>query len=320
MRAVSITNTGLRDLGRGCYAYLQPDGSWGLSNAGLVVDGDASLLVDTLFDLPRTAAMLAAMREAEPRAASRIDTVVNTHHNGDHCFGNELVEGAEIIASEAAAAAMRREPPALLQGYLDNAAALGPLGDYLVHCFGRFDFRGIRQTLPTCVFTGRIERKVGDESVEIFEVGPAHTSGDVLVHVPSARTVFTGDIVFVDVHPVMWAGPVGSWIAACERILELDAEIVVPGHGPVTDAAGVRALMGYLRFVEAEAKKRYEAGLAVFDAAMDIALGDYSSWGDSERIVVNVAAVYRELSGSAEPPDVAAMFAMMARLREARRT
>src|SRR3974390_1313500 len=100
MRAMSRAPypTGLQDLGSGCYAYLQPDGSWGLSNAGLLVDAGESLLVDTPFHLAHTEAMLTAMRAAPP-AAARIGTVVNTHHNGDHCYGNELVAGAEIIAS-----------------------------------------------------------------------------------------------------------------------------------------------------------------------------------------------------------------------------
>ena len=83
---------GLHDLGNGCYAYLQPDGSWGWSNAGLVVDSGESLLVDTLFDLKLTAEMLEAMRRAEPKAAARIGTLVNTHSNGDHTFGNQLVQ------------------------------------------------------------------------------------------------------------------------------------------------------------------------------------------------------------------------------------
>ena len=91
---------GLHELGPGSYAWLQPDGSWGWSNAGLVVDGEESLLVDTLFDLPLTRAMLDAMRDAVPAARS-IDVLVNTHANGDHCFGNELVEGAVIVASRA---------------------------------------------------------------------------------------------------------------------------------------------------------------------------------------------------------------------------
>src|SRR5579885_2944171 len=93
---------GLHDLGSECFAWLQPDGSWGWSNAGLVVDGRASLLVDTLFDLELTREMLDAMRAAAPAAAT-IGTVVNTHSNGDHTYGNQLVGGAEIIASTACA-------------------------------------------------------------------------------------------------------------------------------------------------------------------------------------------------------------------------
>ena len=93
---------GLHDIGHGCFAYLQPDGSWGWSNAGLVTDGDQTLLVDTLFDLPLTAQMLKTMRDAVP-AARDIRKLVNTHANGDHVFGNQLVEGAEIIACRACA-------------------------------------------------------------------------------------------------------------------------------------------------------------------------------------------------------------------------
>src|SRR5258705_13853171 len=92
---------GLHDLGDGCYAYLQPDGGWGWSNAGLIVGDGSSLLVDTLFDLRLTGEMLAAMETVT--TAAPIGTLVNTHANGDHCYGNELVNGAEIVASSAAA-------------------------------------------------------------------------------------------------------------------------------------------------------------------------------------------------------------------------
>ena len=94
---------GLLDLGGGNWAWLQPDGGWGWSNAGLIVDGDEALLVDTLFDLPLTATMLDAFTDAVPGAS--ITTLVNTHSNGDHCNGNELVS-AEIITSTAAAVEM----------------------------------------------------------------------------------------------------------------------------------------------------------------------------------------------------------------------
>src|ERR1700751_482737 len=75
---------GLHEVGDGLYAYLQPDGGWGWSNAGLVVGGEGALLVDTLFDLHLTERMLREMRRAVP-AAQRIETLVNTHAHGDHC-------------------------------------------------------------------------------------------------------------------------------------------------------------------------------------------------------------------------------------------
>ena len=97
---------GLHDLGNSVYAYLQPDGSWGWSNAGIVTDGNASLLVDTLFDLKLTQEMLDSMRRSIPAAAS-IDMVVNTHADGDHCYGNQLVAGSQIISSARTAEEMK---------------------------------------------------------------------------------------------------------------------------------------------------------------------------------------------------------------------
>jgi glyoxylase-like metal-dependent hydrolase (beta-lactamase superfamily II) len=174
---------GLHDLGNGAYAWLAPDGSWGWSNAGLVVDGDESLLVDTLFDLRLTQEMLDAMRDAEPAAAARIGTLVNTHANGDHCHGNELVSGAEIIASTASAREMAELPPEALAALMSAMAEDdSQLGRYMRHCFGAFEFAGIRHAGPTRTFDGSLDVRVGDKEVRLIEVGPAHTAGDVLVH------------------------------------------------------------------------------------------------------------------------------------------
>jgi cyclase len=138
---------GLLEVGEGFYAYLQPDGGWGWSNAGLVVDGDSTLLVDTLFDLRLTEQMLRAMRRAVP-AAARIDTLVNTHANGDHCYGNQLVGGARIVASERTAAEMTELPPAAMAALVEQAPNMGELGAFFLDCFGAFDFRGIELVLP----------------------------------------------------------------------------------------------------------------------------------------------------------------------------
>lgn len=307
---------GLHELGNGLYAWLQPDGSWGWSNAGLVCDGGEALLVDTLFDLRLTAEMLEAMRRA---TRARIGTVVNTHANGDHCNGNALLPQAQIIASSATALEMPHESPELMVAYKNAAPALGEMGEFFLHCFGRFEFEGIVQRLPTRTFDEALALACGDTRVELMRVGPAHTRGDTLVHLPASRTVFTGDILFIEGHPIMWAGPVGNWIAACERIIALDPAVVVPGHGPITDLRGVRAVRDYLVYMRDQARQRYDAGMQVWEATLDISLADYASWGDAERIVVNVDTLFREFSGNPEAADIATLFGLMARLRRERR-
>lgn len=312
---------GLHDLGDGCYAYLQPDGSWGWSNAGLVVEGDQSLLVDTLFDLKLTGAMLATMRRAEPRAAARIGALVNTHSNGDHVFGNELVADAEIIASRACADEMRHDGGARrLADFKRNAPAMGEAGRFFAEIFAPFDFEGVNVAMPTRTFTGELDVAVGDKTVRLIEVGPAHTRGDVLAYVPADRVIYTGDILFVGGHPIIWAGPIANWIKACQLMFELDVATIVPGHGPITDKRGVAAIKGYLEYIQRETRRRFDAGMPAAEAARDISLADYSSWGDAERIVVNVATLYHEFSGGAAPmPPIAELFGLMAELRRNRR-
>jgi len=304
---------GLQALNRGSYAWLAPHASWGWSNAGLIVDGEESLLVDTLYDLELTDQMLRAMRGAEP-LAEKIDTLVNTHANGDHCHGNELVEGARIIASTASAAEMNELPPEAMAAIVDTAATMGPVGEYFLRCFGQFHFAGIRHTPPNQTFDGRLDLLVGDKPVHLIEVGPAHTRGDVLVHSPRDRVVFTGDILFIENTPVMWQGPVANWIKACHLIEAMEVDHIVPGHGPVTDKRGVIAVREYLEYVRDQARSRYDAGMSAFEAARDIELREYSAWSDPERIAVNVDSLYREFRGDGVTTDIFELFTRMAEL------
>jgi glyoxylase-like metal-dependent hydrolase (beta-lactamase superfamily II) len=305
-------NKGLQELGNGIFAYLQPDGSWGWSNAGLIKDGEESLLVDTLFDADLTQDMLDCMRDAAGVKQGDIGTLVNTHANGDHCHGNHLVHNADIIASAAAAAEMAEITPELMAELVKMAPQMGDMGEYFLHCFGQFKFDGIVHTPPTCTFSGEKTLSVGDKKVDLIEVGPAHTRGDVLVYVPADRTVFTGDILFIDGTPIMWAGPVQNWIDACNKIIAMDVQHIVPGHGPVTDKQGVARVRDYLAYLDREARQRFDAGMPVAEAAFDIALGEYRHWLDSERVMVNVHTLYREYRNDSEAADVMELFTLMA--------
>lgn len=309
---------GLHDLGNGCYAWLQPDGTWGYSNSGLIVDHGETLLVDTLFDLRLTREMLDGYRAAVP-AASSIGTLVNTHANGDHTYGNQLVTGARIIASRACAEEMAERPPEERAAIVRNWRQHGALGSWLHELYGPlFDFEGVVYTPPTEVFERELTLRVGTKEVRLVHAGPAHTRGDVMVYVPAERTAFTGDILFIGGHPVIWAGPVSNWIRACDTLLAWDVETIVPGHGPITDKAGVRALKHYFEYLTVEARRRFDAGMSEEDAVRDIALDGFRGWTDAERIVINVNTLYREFSGSRAPMDAEDIYARLARYRKAR--
>ena len=307
-------NKGLSDLGNNIYCYLQPDGGWGWSNAGLIADGDESLIVDTLFDEELTLEMLDSMKSAEPKGMKNIRALINSHSNGDHCNGNNCVDTDEVISSEATLEEMSHESPEMMAALLKQAPEMGTLGKYFLECFGSFNFEGVTKRLPNTTFTGETQRQVGDKIVELIEVGPAHTNGDILVHVPSDKVVFTGDILFIEGHPILWAGPVKNWINACDRIISMEVDFVVPGHGPVTDNRGVKAVRDYLVYIDTESRKRFEYGMSALEAAKEINLDLFSTWGDGERIAVNVNSLYREYKGEEKREEITLLFQQMAEL------
>ena len=160
--------------------------------------------------------------------------------------------------------------------------------------------------------------RVGELELELIEVGPAHTRGDTLVHVPARRVLFSGDILFSGAHPIAWAGPVSNWIAACERILAMEVEVIVPGHGPLASPDAVRELQAYFEYLYAQARACHAEGMTTLQAARAMSLDRWADWGERERLFVNVANVYTELSGDREPLNPLAAFEGMAELARSR--
>jgi cyclase len=184
---------GLHEVGPNCWAWFEPPGSWGLSNSGLVRIGDEMLVIDTQNDVGRARAVRAAATDLG--GPDSVTTVVNTHEDGDHWFGNMLFDGARIVATTAAADGMRtlRVDPRRLSEVGDEGTALRRWSRWRASIY---DYEGWRPVYPTETFDGAQTLKIGDGAVELREVGPAHTGGDAIVHVPEAGVVYAGDILF----------------------------------------------------------------------------------------------------------------------------
>jgi 2-keto-4-pentenoate hydratase/2-oxohepta-3-ene-1,7-dioic acid hydratase in catechol pathway/glyoxylase-like metal-dependent hydrolase (beta-lactamase superfamily II) len=302
---------GLHGIGDRVWAWTLPDGGYGWSNAGLVAGNGASLLVDTLFDLALTREMLAAMRPITDHAP--ITDAVITHSNGDHTHGNQLLDtSVRIIAAtgtaEEIAHGMAPEMLAMTQ-----TADLGPVATkYARDRFGHFDFSGITLRNADHTFDHELALEVGGRQVHLLNLGPAHTAADTVVHVPDAGVLFAGDLLFIGCTPIVWAGPIANWVAACDTMIALDAPTVVPGHGPVTDPDGIRAVRGYFVHVAEAAEAAHRRGLSFAEAADTIDLGEYATWLDAERVVVNVYQRYRELDPDTPRLAMPALLVMQA--------
>jgi len=292
---------GAHEIGKGVYAYLVPDGSWGWSNSGLIVDGDSSLVVDTLFDLKLTAELLKAYADISP-AAQKIDVLVNSHADGDHTFGNQLVKGARIIGTQGTVDDFARFDPKVVQNICLNAEQFGSAGVFMRECFRPFDFSGIELTPPTEVFSGTLDLKVGDKAVQLIEVGPAHSLGDALVYVPDDKVIYTGDILFTGGTPIAWYGPVKRWIDVCDRILGMDVDVVVAGHGPISTKDDVREMRDYLQHVTDEAKPLYEQGMDYLAASYKVDLGEWKDREDAERVVVTIRTLFDDFANDPVRP------------------
>jgi cyclase len=311
---------GLVELADRAWAWLQPNGGLGESNAGLIVGEGESLLVDTLWDARLTRTMLDAMEPITAGAGAPITRLLNTHGDGDHWYGNGLLDtDVEIVAGEAAIAQMKEEPPSMLTrlapvGTVAGLASRVPLlpGRSSMRGLARFgealscyEFGGLHPRVPGRSFSGSIGLEVGGRRVEATEVGPAHTEGDAIVWLADARIAYAGDIVFNGVTPIMWAGPVDNWIAALDRIEALAPDVVIGGHGPPGGIEEVRTLRDYWTWLREEVARAGDEKPADLAGRLIGASGfrdaPWGAWGYPERNLVNVARIAATLDGGESP-------------------
>jgi len=238
--------------------------------------------------------------------------VINTHEDADHVWGNQLFEGAEIIAHQSVPERMKqvaepKESQKMLNGvgrFLTRLVlkALHPgivaVGQQLLE---DYNFDGIELVLPTTLFDTRYELNLDGTEVHLIYVGPCHQVGDTIIHVPKERVLFAGDVLFRQCTPMGWTGSYDKWFKCLDLLIQLAPEVIVPGHGPLCGVEGAMQMKAYLQYVRDQSKECFDAGLNSLDAAKKIEFGPYGEWRAPARLYMNVERAYREFRYA--PPD-----------------
>jgi cyclase len=285
----------LQQIGDGVWAWIQRDGTWWVNNAGLIAGDDGDVLVDTCATASRTTALLAAVADARPDG--RLRWAVNTHAHGDHTYGNSLLPGdVTLIGHERMAATLAED------AVIDGCPPFwSPVPDW----------GAVTRRLPDVTYDSEVALHSGALRIEVRHPGhPAHTEGDSVVWIPEKKVLFAGDLLFAGLTPLVFMGSVSGADAVLDWIAGFDADVIVPGHGPVLTRADLAEQIDrhrrYYRFVQDAASRGLAAGSSPLETARDLDLGEFADWADAERIVLNLHRAYADANG--DTLDVIAAF------------
>lgn len=271
-------------------AITQGDGTWGLSNAGLVCAGSEVVLIDTFFTERRNRLLRELVMSIAPRAP-RI--LISTHHHGDHVNGNGMFPEAVIVGHEVTRTAVER---------LDVSVS--------ARRFPGVDFGETTPVPPAITFSRSLCVHAGDLTLEVFFPGAAHCPGNTAVFIRESRILFAGDLLLKDCTPTFGAGSANGFLEVLDELEQLQPERIVPGHGPVCGPEIIERTREYVRLIMALAESGVADGCTPLEVADRADLGEFKAWQDSERVVMNVYAAYREHPGAPAdlPLDVASMW------------
>ena len=298
----------MKQVSDNCFAVLNEKNRVCDANSGLI-NRAGGVVIDTQSDLAHARQMIEMFSKVWHAMPTR---VINTHEDGDHVWGNQLFDGAEIIAHRSVSERMKHVAnPEEIQklvhgvGHLPTRQALQEVHPGLVaagqQLLEDYNFDGIELVLPTILFDTRYELDLDGTEVHLIYVGPCHQVGDTIIHVPKERVVFAGDVLFRRCTPMGWVGTYEKWFQCIDLLVELNPEVIVAGHGPLCGIEGAIEMKAYLQYVRDESKRCFDAELTSLDAAKRIEFGPYGEWRAPARLYMNVERAYREFRN--DPPD-----------------
>ncbi len=258
----------LETIGEGIFAAIHKVGGAAIGNAGIVNLGDNTLVFDT-FISPLAAKDLRLA--AEILTESPVSYVFNSHYHNDHMRGNQEFSDAQIISTdktldliETAGMAELESDKEASQQYRRYLAEWKNTTDQTAREKSRFwldyyrvladSLDGLRLCLPQITFNQQLTISGSARSVHLLTYGGGHTGSDGFLYIPDAGVLFLSDLLFVRCHPFLADGHPENWIAILEKIQTLEADVLVPGHGPVGKKSDIELMIRYIQMVSEEAE------------------------------------------------------------------
>lgn len=276
----------LHEVIAGVYAWVQPDGTWWVNNAGAVTGTEGTLVIDTCATATRTRRFLDALATATDGAP--VPWALNTHQHGDHTYGNSVLPDTTVLIG---------------QTNMRQALESDPLFENVPPVWNPVpDWGDVTRRVPSVTLDRELTLHLGGRRVDLHHPGyTAHTPGDVVAWLPEERLLFTGDLLFHGLTPLVFMGSLDGALRSLEWVRSFSPEHVVPGHGPVFAAPDLDRVLAaherYYRFVLATAGDAVREGRTPLDAAHAADLGEFAEWADAERIVMNLHRAQADLTG-----------------------
>lgn len=296
----------LEKIGHGVYAAIHRESGAAIGNAGIIDLGDSTLVFDT-FISPAAAKDL--RQAAENLTAKPVTYVFNSHYHNDHIRGNQEFTDAQIISTVKTLELLRTD--GMQELAWDQANAAKQYQQYqakfensqeqaerekIVFWMDYYrvlaeSLAGLRICEPQHTFEDHMALSGSTRSVELLCYGGGHTGSDGFLYIPDAGVLFLSDLLFVGCHPFLADGHPENWMAILERIKSLDAELLVPGHGPVGSKQDLDFVIDYIQMT-ADAARHITAEETpqlpppfdtwLFDQFFQINLGFMTRWQSHE--------------------------------------
>jgi phosphoglycerate dehydrogenase-like enzyme/glyoxylase-like metal-dependent hydrolase (beta-lactamase superfamily II) len=225
--------------------------------------------------------------------------VLDSHHHGDHAYGNAVfaAAGATIVGQANCARIMRTDGPKEFA-----EAGKGPTG--------RKDVAQSTLKVPNLIFDDKMVLDDGKRRVEFYFFGHAHTAGDAFAYLPNEKILCTGDACVNGAFNYLGQGDSASWIKVMEKAQQLDVKTVLPGHGPIAGKELLEKQKHYFVDLRAQVAKALAENKALSDVISSIDMPWYKEWTGVDPTGDNIKHVYAELTGKTKPFDFFEEFGM----------